>query len=92
MSLDVGLSLSAAIGSVYFQLDRVLLLIVNQLNDVALSLYAINRNTRLAMPNRPLHDSDVIYRLTISVMHLELFPIVGKARSKVQFVHVQSQP
>ena len=73
----------------YSHLDRVFLTVVNQGNSRVVLLDAVNRHTRSA---RGLPDDNVIDRLPIPVVNLELLPISRQVRRNMQSVHLQPQP
>ena len=76
----------------YSHLDRVFLTVVNQGNSLVVLLDTVDRHTRPATSVRRMLDSNVVDSLPIPVVNPELLPISGKARRKMQFVHVQPQP
>jgi hypothetical protein len=76
----------------YLYLDRVILTVINKGNRLVLSLNAIDRYTRFAVPGARLQDGDMVDSFPVSVVHLERLPICREARREIQFVYFKPQP
>ncbi len=76
----------------YSHLDRVFLTVVNQGNSRVVLLDAVDRHPRPATAARQMLDDNVVDRLPIAVVNLELLPISRQVRRNMQSVHLQPQP
>ena len=67
-------------------------MIVNEGDSLVMLLDAINCDSHFVSTCLRLYNGNVIYCLSIPVVHRESLPIRRKARRKTQFIDFESEP